>query len=49
MATTDVCEYPDSGKLAAASDIGTDGAGFRFVGRANTACGYWDDEPDSAD
>ncbi|MDE0349225.1 MAG: hypothetical protein OXM56_05920 [Gammaproteobacteria bacterium] len=49
MATTDVCEYPDSGKLAAASAIGTDGAGFRFVGRANTACGYWDDEPDSAD
>lgn len=49
IATTDVCEYPDSGKLAAASDIGRDGAGFRFVGRANTACGYWDDEPDSAD
>ena len=49
VTTTDICEYPDSGKLAAASDIGTDAAGFRFIGRANTACGYWDDEPDSPD
>ena len=49
IATTDVCEYPDSGKLAASSDFGEEGAGFHFVGRANAACGYWDDEPDSAD
>ncbi len=49
VATTDVCEYPDSGKLAAASDLGTDAGGFRFIGRADSACGYWDDEPDSAD
>lgn len=20
---------------------------FSFIGRQNTACGYWDDEPDS--
>ncbi|MYF09565.1 MAG: cupin domain-containing protein [Gammaproteobacteria bacterium] len=49
VATNDVLEYPDSGKLMAVSDFGTDAEGFHFIGRANTACGYWDDEPDSAD
>ncbi|MXW51076.1 MAG: cupin domain-containing protein [Gammaproteobacteria bacterium] len=49
VATNDVLEYPDSGKLMAVSDFGTDAEGFHFIGRANSACGYWDDEPDSAD
>ena len=49
VTTNDVLEYPDSGKLMAVSDFGTDAEGFHFIGRANTACGYWDDEPDSAD
>ncbi|MCZ0943243.1 MAG: cupin domain-containing protein [Gammaproteobacteria bacterium] len=49
VATNDVLEYPDSGKLMAVSDFGTDAEGFHFIGRANTACGYWDNEPDSAD
>ena len=49
VATNDVLEYPVSGKLMAVSDFGTDAEGFRFIGRADTACGYWDDEPDSAD
>ena len=44
---TDICEYPDSGKLAAVSEFGPDVAEFSFIGRQNTACGYWDDEPDS--
>ena len=47
VSRTDICEYPDSGKLAATSDFGPDSPGFGFVGRKNTACGYWDDEPDS--
>ena len=49
VATNDVLEYPDSGKLMAVSDFGADAEGFHFIGRANTACGYWEDEPDSAD
>ncbi|MCY3640427.1 MAG: hypothetical protein OXH37_05375 [Gammaproteobacteria bacterium] len=49
VATNDAMEYPDSGKLMTVSDFGTDAEGFHFIGRANTACGYWDDEPDSAD
>ena len=49
VATNDVLEYPDSGKLMAVSDFGTDAEGFQFIRRANSACGYWDNEPDSAD
>lgn len=49
VATNDVLEYPDSGKLMAVSDFGTDAEGFHFIGRANTTCDYWDDEPDSTD
>ena len=46
VTTTDVCEYPDSGKLAAWSDLGPDAGEFSFIGRKGDNCGYWDDEPD---
>ena len=42
---TDVCEYPDSGKFAAGTHFG--GLAFRFIGRAEDSCGYWDGEPDA--
>ncbi len=48
VADADVCEYPDSGKFAAASEFGPDAEGFSIVARLDAECGYWDDEPDAA-
>ena len=45
---TEVCEYPDSGKFLVSSkrSKGVDGR-FRFIGRAEQSCDYWEGE-DSA-
>ncbi len=43
----ETCEYPDSGKFMT-STIYPDGSRFRYVGRADEACDYWDGE-DSPD
>jgi uncharacterized cupin superfamily protein len=46
----EVAEYPDSGKFGVMAEYppGADGkpAGFRFVGTADKASGYWDGEGD---
>ena len=42
---TDVCEYPDSGKFGVWTDFGEQG--FRFIGRGEDSCDYWDGEPDA--
>lgn len=39
VADADVCEYPDSGKFAAGSEIG-----FHFIGRAEETRNYWEGE-----
>lgn len=43
--TTDVCEYPDSGKFGVWTDFGEQE--FRFIGRGEDSCDYWDGEPDA--
>jgi len=44
----EIAEYPDSGKFGVLAEYppGADGKpqGFRFVGRPDTASGYWDGE-----
>jgi uncharacterized cupin superfamily protein len=44
----DVVEYPDSGKFGVASmipeDKGLPGARIAYIGRLNSAAGYWDGE-----
>jgi uncharacterized cupin superfamily protein len=45
--TTDVCEYPDSGKFAVSSRFdwsNPSGGGIRYVGRTETTVDYWDGE-----
>jgi uncharacterized cupin superfamily protein len=46
----EVCEYPDSGKFGVLAEYppGPDGKpqGFRFVGKHESAAGYWDGEGD---
>lgn len=44
---TDVCEYPDSGKFGVGTRFGE--LAFRFIGRAEDSCDYWDGEPDARD
>lgn len=45
-AKTEIVEYPDSGKfLAKTNRAGDAKAGFRFIGRDDTALDYWDGEP----
>lgn len=41
VADADICEYPDSGKFAAGSEIG-----FGFIGRAEETRNYWEGEID---
>jgi uncharacterized cupin superfamily protein len=42
---TEVCEYPDSGKFLVASrrSLGADRR-FRFIGRSENSCEYWEGE-----
>ena len=45
--TTDVCEYPDSGKFAITSRFdwnNPSGGGIRYVGRTESTIDYWDGE-----
>ena len=42
-ADTDVCEYPDSGKLGVGSKLPN--GRFRFTGRVADMRDYWDGEP----
>ena len=47
MEYPEICDYPDSGKfLVAEFPRSADGSvqGFRFVGRSDSAVGYWDGE-----
>ncbi|MDE0423007.1 MAG: cupin domain-containing protein [Gammaproteobacteria bacterium] len=44
---TDVCEYPDSGKFGVGTHFGD--LAFRFIGRGEDSCDYWDGEPDAQD
>ena len=39
VSDADICEYPDSGKFAAGSEIG-----FHFIGRAEETRSYWEGE-----
>ena len=41
--STDICEYPDSGKFAVRTRV--DERRFGFIGREEDACEYWDGEP----
>ncbi|MDE0190961.1 MAG: cupin domain-containing protein [Gammaproteobacteria bacterium] len=45
QSTTDVCEYPDSGKFGVWTHFGE--LAFRFIGRAEDSCDYWDGEPEA--
>ena len=45
--STDVCEYPDSGKFGVGTHFGN--LAFRFIGRPEDSCGYWEGEPDAQD
>ncbi|PST25518.1 cupin domain-containing protein [Mesorhizobium plurifarium] len=46
MAATEICEYPDSGKLLARTRRpGESQASFDFIGRAASKADYWDGEP----
>ncbi|MCY3623129.1 MAG: cupin domain-containing protein [Gammaproteobacteria bacterium] len=47
LSATDVCEYPDSGKFGVGTHFGK--LAFRFIGRAEDSCDYWDGEPDARD
>ncbi len=44
----EICEYPDTGKFGLMAEYppGPDGKpqGFRYVGKPEIACGYWDGE-----
>lgn len=42
MQRPEVCQYPDSGKIAALDGIGPDA--FRFVGRESAQADYWEGE-----
>ena len=44
--TTEVVEYPDSGKFAVASrfDFATGKGGIRYIGRVGNSLDYWDGE-----
>jgi uncharacterized cupin superfamily protein len=42
MQRPEVCQYPDSGKVAALDGMGPDG--FRFVGREDGQVDYWEGE-----
>jgi uncharacterized cupin superfamily protein len=49
MASTEICEYPDSGKfLARTRRSDTREASFDFIGRPQSATDYWDGEPGCA-